>query len=105
RELHQRSITRVCANNRDYSLNQRECECQHQSVVPQFRNHFSELPALFASPSCHRPLFFNASTTSLGIYRSSCLARTVSAANIPPFSSLPSTPTPGPSRNKSGTIP
>src|SRR5512132_2548769 len=104
-KLHQGGIINARAHNRRTRLDQSKRKRQHQSIMPQFRNHFVVLPALLASPSCQRPLFFSASTTSRGIYRSSCLASTVSAASIPPGSSLPSTTTPCPSRKRSGTMP
>ena len=56
-------------------------------------------------PSCQRPDFFSASATSGGMYFSSCLARTLVAANTPSGRSRPSATTPWPSRNRSGNAP
>src|SRR6185312_8183996 len=56
-------------------------------------------------PSCQRPLFFRACTTSGGIYFSSCLARTSVATKVPLLSMEPVAITPWPSRNRAGSTP
>src|SRR5689334_14588949 len=74
---------------------QRQREAQRQ--LAQFAYHLL--------PSCQRPLFFKASTTSGGMYFSSCLASTSVATKVPFASMAPVATTPWPSRNSAGKTP
>src|SRR3954452_2064473 len=71
---------------------QRETQCQ----LTDFARH--------VPPSFQRPARLSASTTSGGMYRSSCFASTSLARKLPPCSA-PVATTPCPSRNRSGNAP
>src|SRR5262245_54760730 len=66
-EAHERTIAPLRAYDGDDRLDQTESQRQYQCKVTELRNHLGGLPELFWSPSCQRPVFFNASTTSRGI--------------------------------------
>src|SRR5439155_15399113 len=97
-EAHQPGIVAGGADQRQRRLDQRQKEGQHQSEMAELGDHG-------VAPSCQRPAFFRASTTSRGMYFSSCLASTSSARKPPSGPSRPSATTPWPSRNRSGSTP
>ena len=59
---HQGRIADVRAPGGDESLRQRRAERENEGEMTDLDNHLA-----LASPSCHRPCFFSASTTSRGI--------------------------------------
>ena len=125
RDAHQRAIARPAPKSGSARLDQRKRERQHQREMADLDDHDATDPEAMVEHSAtvdlsakkdltaiclptlffQRPCAFSASATSLGMYRSSCLARSVSARNIPPPSTAPSTTTPCPSRKRSGTMP
>src|ERR1700748_1162027 len=72
---HQSDVADASAPERDDRLGDRGGESEHKGEMADFYNHC----VAAVVPSCQRPCFLSASTTSRGIYRSSCLARIVSA--------------------------
>src|SRR5579872_3162213 len=83
-------------------LNHGKSKREAKSKLAEFAGHDAPAPPC---PSCQWPERFSASTTSGGIYRSSCLARTSLAVKVPSRLRVPSATTPWPSRNRSGSTP
>src|SRR6185312_3391759 len=102
----------VAARARQAHLGQRQGQGQHQAEGAQFGDH-EAAPVLAAATGVeaaepspfHSPDFLSPSTTSLGMYFSSCLASTLLATNTPEALNSPWATTPWPSRNRSGSSP
>src|SRR5690606_22753578 len=98
RACHHALIADARTHKRDGRLYQGERKGQNEREMSDF-DHQS--PSL----STQTPFSFSPSATSLGMYRSSCLASTLSAMNMPSAPKLPSVITPCPSRKRSGRTP
>src|SRR6185437_13145881 len=92
--LHGR-LARACQPGNRHHDRQRKCQCERELA-----DFSGQVP-----PSFQRPERFSASTTSGGMYFSSCLARTSVASNVPVPFSAPIATMPCPSRNRSGSTP
>src|SRR5262249_52896842 len=86
------------AGERQNRLRQRQGQRQDEGEMAEFGDHC-------VVPSCQRPDFFRASTTSFGMYFSSCLASTSAATKVLSVPSAPCATTPWPSRKRSGRMP
>src|SRR6185503_2478713 len=87
----------ACSHQARHRHDQAQRQRKAQGQLTQLADH--------GFPSCQRPLRFSASTTSGGMYFSSCLASTSLATKVPfPFME-PIATTPWPSRNKAGSTP